>query len=103
MKLPNNPFAKPDTAQKPLYMVPFWTLKQARMAALEIAQTYHLSFDRRRFVVSFPAFDLKFTSLGDRALDESRNVIDVAELDELLLNYKERINKDESRRQADNS
>lgn len=90
MKLPSDPFAKPDTAQKPLYMVPFWTLKQAKMAALEIAQTYHLSFDRRRFIVSFPAFDLKFASLGDRALDESRNVVDVAELDVLLRGYRER-------------
>ena len=90
MKLPNDPFAKFNNAQKPLYMVPFWTLREARMAALEIAQTYHLSFDRRRCTVSFPAFDLKFTSLGDRALDESRNVIDVAELDELLLWYRER-------------
>ena len=60
------------------------------MAALEIAQTYHLSFDRRRFIVSFPAFDLKFASLGDRALDESRNVVDVAELDVLLRGYRER-------------
>lgn len=88
MKLPDNPFAKCDNAQKPLYMVPFWTLRQAKMAAHEIARTYHLSFDRRRFIVSFPAFDLKFTSLVDRALYESRNVIDVAELDELLLNYR---------------
>lgn len=87
MNLPNDPFVKTDNAPKPLYVVPFWTLKEAKMAALEVAQTYHLSFDRRRFIVSFPAFDLKFTSLGDRAIDESRNVIDVAELDELLLNY----------------
>lgn len=87
MKLPSDPFAKPDTAQKPLYIVPFWTLRQARMAALEIAQTYHLNFDGRRFTVSFPAFDLKFTNCLNRALYESRNVIDAAELDELLLNY----------------
>lgn len=90
MKLPTDPFTKPNTAQKPLYMVSLWTLKQAKMAALEIAQTYHLSFDRRRFTVSFPAFDLKFTCYRDRALLDHGNVIDVAELKELLPQYKER-------------
>ena len=90
MKLPNNPFAKPDTAQKPLYVVPFWTLKEAKMAAIEIAEGCNLRFDRRTFTVSFPAFDLKFTNCSNKLLHEHRNVIDVADLDELLLNYKER-------------
>ena len=87
----DNPFTKPDGTPKPLYVVPFYTLKKAKMAALEIAQTYHLSFDRRRWTISFPAFDLKFTSYPDNALNECRNIIDVAELDELLIQYKERV------------
>ena len=88
MKLPNNPLAKPDNAQKPLYVVPFWSLKEAKAAALEVAQVFHLRFDNLRFIISFPAFDLKFTNKNDKLLYGYRNVIDVAELDELLLNYR---------------
>lgn len=90
MKLPNDPFAKPDNAQKPLYVVPFWTLREAKIAALEIAEIGQLRFDNLRFMLHFPAFDLKFTSRSNPQLHEYRNVIDVAELDELLLWYKER-------------
>ena len=88
MKLPNDPFTKSDTAQKPLYVVPFHTLREAKLAALEIAQTCHLNFDKRRFTISFAAFDLRFTSESNTQLKCYRNVIDVAELDKLLLNYK---------------
>ena len=88
MKLPNDPFAKPTGTQKPLYIVPFSTLREAKMAALEIAQTCHLRFDNRRFTISFPAFDLKFTNYNDKLLHGYRNVIDVAEVDKLLLNYR---------------
>lgn len=90
MKLPNDPFAKPEGAQKPLYVVPFRTLREAKMAALEVAQTCHIMFDRHRWTISFPAFDLKFTSVNDNALHGYRNVIEVAEVDKLLLWYKER-------------
>ena len=89
MKLPDDPFAKTDDEQKPLYVVPFYTLKEAKTAAFEIAQTCHLSFDKRTWTISFPAFDLKFTNYNDKLLHGYRNVIDVAELDQLLLNYKE--------------
>lgn len=88
MKLPNDPFAKIDNAQKPLYIVPFWTLREAKIAALEIAEICNLRFDNRRFMLHFPAFDLKFTSKSNTQLKCYRNVIDVAELDKLLLNYK---------------
>jgi len=91
MRLPNDPFAKPENAPKPLYIVPFYTLREAKIAALEIAQTCYLSFDNRRFTISFPAFDLKFTNYIDNALHGCRNVVDVAELDKLLLKCKERI------------
>lgn len=90
MKLPNNPFAKPDNAQKPLYVVQFHTLREAKTAALEIAQVFQLRFDNLRFTISFPAFDLKFTNYNDYLLHGYRNIIDVAELDKLLLWYKER-------------
>ena len=89
MKLPDDPFAKTDNEQKPLYVVPFYTLREAKTAALEVSQTCHLSFDKCTWTISFPAFDLKFTSCNDNALHGYRNVVDVAELDELLLNYKE--------------
>ena len=89
MKLPNDPLAKPDMAQKPLYVVPFWTLREAKIAALEIAEMCHLRFDKHTWTISFPTFDLRFTSKSNTHLKSYRNVIDVAELDELLLNYKE--------------
>ena len=91
MKLPNNPLAKPDNAQKPLYVVPFWTLKEAKIAALEIAEVGNLRFDKRTWTISFPAFDLKFTSRSNPQLHGYRNVIDVNELDELLQWYRERL------------
>ena len=91
MKLPNNPLAKPDNAQKPLYVVPFWTLKEAKIAALEIAEVGNLRFDKRTWTISFPAFDLKFTSRSNPQLHGYRNVIDVTELDELLQWYRERL------------
>ena len=96
MNLPNDPFAKPDNAQKPLYVVPFWTLKEAEMAALEVSQAFHLRFDKLRFTISFPAFDLKFTNKNNELLRGYRNVIDVVELDELLLWYRERLSEDKS-------
>ena len=89
MKLPNDPLAKPDTAQKPLYVVVFWTLKEAKIAALEIADACDLRFDKLRFMLHFPAFDLKFTSRNSQ-LHEYRNVIEVADLDVLLQGYRER-------------
>lgn len=89
MKLPNDPLTQPDNVQKPLYVVSFWTLREAKMAALEIAQTCHLNFDKRTWTISFPAFDLRFRSESNTQLKCYRNVIDVAELDKLLLNYKE--------------
>lgn len=90
MKLPNDPLAEPDNAQKPLYVVPFWTLREAKIAALEIAEVCHLRFDNRRFMLHFPAFDLKFTSRGNTRLKCYRNVVDVAELDRLLQWYRGR-------------
>lgn len=90
MNLPDNPFVKPDSAQKPLYIVPFWTLREAKIAALEIAEIYHLRFDKRTWTISFPAFDLRFTSRSNPGLHEYRNVIDVADLDKLSLWYKDR-------------
>ena len=90
MKLPNDPLAKSDNAQKPLYVVQFHTLKEAKTAALEVAQVYNLRFDNLRFTISFPAFDLKFTNYNDYLLHRYRNIIDVVELDKLLLWYKER-------------
>ena len=96
MNLPNNPFAKPDNAQKPLYVVQFHTLKEAKTAALEVSHAFHLRFDNLRFQISFPAFDLKFTNYNDYLLHGYRNVIDVAEVDELLLRYRERLSEDKS-------
>ena len=93
MKLPNDPLAKPDNAPKPLYVVPFWTLREAKMAALEIAEVCSLKFDNLRFMLHFPAFDLKFTSRNSQ-LPGYRNVIDEVELDELLLWYRERNEND---------
>ena len=91
MKLPDDPFAKCDNAQKPLYAVPFHTWREAKISALEVADILQLRFDKRRFMLHFPAFDLKFTSSkSNPQLHGYRNVIDVAELDELLLWYKER-------------
>lgn len=90
MKLPDSPLAKPDSAQKPLYVVQFHTLKEAKTAALEIAQVFQLRFDNLRFTISFPAFDLKFTNYNDKLMHGYRNVVDVVELDKLLLWYKER-------------
>lgn len=90
MKLPSDPLAKPDNAQKPLYVVPFWTLREAKIAALEIAEVCHLRFDKLRFMLHFPAFDLKFTSRSNPQLHGYRNVIDEADVDELLLWYRER-------------
>lgn len=101
MKLPNDPLAKPDTAQKPLYVVQFHTLKEAKTAALEIAQAFQLRFDNLKFTISFPAFDLKFTNYNDKWLRGYRNIINVVELDKLLLWYRERADQDESRAQAD--
>lgn len=94
MKLPNDPLAKPDNAQKPLYVVPFWTLKEAKIAALEIAEVCNLRFDKLRFMLHFPAFDLKFTSRSNSQLHGYRNIIDEVELDELLLWYRERNEKE---------
>ena len=88
MRLPNDLFTKPDNAQKPLYVVPFWTLKEAKIAALEIAEVCNLRFDNLRFMLHFPAFDLKFTSRSNPQLHGYKNVIDVADLDILLLNYR---------------
>ena len=96
MKLPNDPLAKPANEHKPLYVVQFHTLKEAKTAALEIAQVFHLRFDNLRFTISFPAFDLKFTNYNDYLLYGYRNVIDVVELDELLLRYRERLNEGKS-------
>lgn len=90
MKLPNDPFAKPDTAQKPFYVVPFWTLREAKIAALEIAKVCHLRFDKRTWTISFPAFDLRFISESNTSWKGYRNTIDVAELDVLLQGYRER-------------
>lgn len=90
MKLPNDPFAEPENTQKSLYVVQFHTLKEAKTAALEIAQVFQLRFDNLRFTISFPAFDLKFTNYNDKLLHGYKNIIDVAELDKLLLWYKER-------------
>lgn len=87
MKLPNDPLAKSDDAQKPLYVVQFPTLKEAKTTALEVTHAFHLRFDKLRFTISFPAFDLKFTNENDELLHGYRNVIDVVEVDELLLNY----------------
>lgn len=87
MKLPNDPFAKPDNAQKPLYVVPFHTLREAKRAALEVSHAFNLKLDNLRFTISFPAFDLKFTNENDNLLHGYRNVIDVVEIDKLLLNY----------------
>jgi len=87
MNLPNDPFAKPNNAQKPLYVVSFHTLKEVKTAALEVSHAFHLRFDNLRFTISFPAFDLKFTNENDMLLHGYRNVIDVAEVDKLLLNY----------------
>lgn len=95
MKLPNDPFAKTDNDQKPLYVVPFHTLRESKTAALEIAQICHLSFDKRTWTISFPAFDLKFTNYNDNAIHSYRNVVDVAELDELLLRYKDAVSSDD--------
>ena len=61
MKLPNDPLAKSDNAQKPLYVVQFHTLKEAKTAALEIAQVFHLRFDNLKFTISFPAFDVNYS------------------------------------------
>ena len=94
MKLLNNPFVKTDNAQKPLYIVPFWTLKEAKIAALEVAEVCHLTFDKRTWTVSFPAFDLRFISESNTQWKGYRNVIDVAELDVLLLRYKEKLKED---------
>ena len=94
MKLPNDPLAKPDNAQKPLYVVQFHTLKEAKIAALEVAQAFQLRFDNLRFTISFPAFDLKFTNYHDKLLHGYRNVIDVIDLDELLQWYRERNEKE---------
>lgn len=91
MKLPNDPLAKSDDAQKPLYVVQFHTLKEAKTAALEIAEIFELKFDNPRFMLHFPAFDLKFTNYNDKLLHGYRNVIDVIELDELLFWYRERL------------
>lgn len=88
MKLPNDPLAKSDDAQKPLYVVQFPTLKEAKTAALEVAHAFHLRFDDLRFTISFPAFDLKFTNENATLLHGYRNVIEVAEVDKLLLNYR---------------
>ena len=88
MKLPDNPLAKPDNAQKPFYVVPFPTLKEAKIAALEVSHAFNLRFDQLRFTISFPAFDLKFTNENDKLLHGYRNVIDIAEVDKLLLNYR---------------
>lgn len=88
MRLPNDPFAKPDNAQKPLYVVQFHTLKEAKTAALEVSHAFNLRFNNLRFTISFPAFDLKFTNENDKLLHGYRNIIDVVELDELLLNYR---------------
>ncbi len=93
MKLPDNPLAKPDNAPKPLYVVQFHTLKEAKTAALDVARVFQLRFDNLRFTISFPAFDLKFTNYNDKLLRGYRNVIDVAELDELILWYKKEIRK----------
>lgn len=90
MKLPSDPLAKPDNAQKLLYVVPFWTLKEAKIAALDVAEACNLRFDNLRFMLHFPAFDLKFASRNNPQLHGYRNVIDVVELDELLLKYRER-------------
>lgn len=90
MKLPNDPFAKPDNTQKPLYVVSFYTLREAKIAALEIAEVCHLRFDKHTWTISFPAFDLRFTSESNTHLKSYRTVIDVAELDVLLQRYKER-------------
>lgn len=89
MKLPTDPSAKPNNTQKPLYVVPFWTLRDAKIAALEIAEVCHLRFDNRRFMLHFPAFDLKFTSRSNTQLKCYCNVVDVAELDKLLQWYRE--------------
>lgn len=95
MKLPTDPFAKPDNAQKPLYVVQFHSLKEAKTAALEVAQVFQLRFDNLRFTISFPAFDFKFTNYKDKLLHGCRNVIDVSELDELLQWYRERLKENE--------
>ena len=95
MKLPTDPLAKPDNAQKPLYVVQFHTLKEAKTAALEVAQAFQLRFDNLRFTISFPAFDLKFTNYKDKLLHGYRNVIDVIDLDELLQWYRERLKENE--------
>ena len=88
MRLPNDPFAKTDNEQKPLYVVQFPTLKEAKAAALEVSHAFNYRFDNLRFTISFPAFDLKFTNENDKLLHGYRNVIDVAEVDKLLLNYR---------------
>ena len=90
MRLPNDPLAKPKDAPKPLYVVLFHTLREAKIAALEVAEVFHLRFDKLRWTISFPAFDLKFTSYNNK-LHGYRNVIIVPELDELLQWYRERI------------
>ena len=97
MMLPNDPFAKPDNAQKPLYVVPFWTLREAKIAAREVAEVCQLEFDKRTWTISFPAFDLRFISESNTSWKGYRNTIDVPELDVLLSQYKERLNKNEHR------
>ena len=97
MKLPNDPFVKTDNAQKPLYVVPFWTLREAKIAALEVAEVCNLRFDKRTWTISFPAFDLRFISESETSWKGYRNTVDVAELDVLLSRYKERTHRDESR------
>ena len=87
MRLPNDPFAKTDNEQKPLYVVQFPTLKEAKAAALEVSYAFHLRFDQLRFTIRFPAFDLKCTNYNDYLLHGYRNIIDVVELDKLLLDY----------------
>lgn len=87
MNLPNDPFVKTDNAQKPLYVVSFWTLREAKIAALEVAEVCHLRFDKRTGTISFPAFDLRFISESNTLWKGHRNTIDVAEVDELLLRY----------------
>ena len=95
MKLPTDPLAKPDNAQKPLYVVQFHTLKEAKTAALEVAQAFQLRFDNLRFMLHFPAFDLKFTNYNNTLMRGYRNIVDVIDLDELLQWYRERLKENE--------
>ena len=96
MKLPNDPLAKLDNAQKPLYVMPFWTLREAKIAALEVAETCQLIFDKHTWTISFPAFDLRFISKSSTQWKGYRNTVDVAAVDELLLRYRERLSEDKS-------